>query len=75
MIALSVKDLQKLLMNNRDISENYFNLGVRFQVAREYNTMKKYNSIMKHQMDLRFCVSTFLKFLSCYIILSYLLFS
>jgi len=72
MIALSVKDLQELLMNNRDMSENYFNLGIRFQAAREYNTMKKYNSIMKHHMDLRFCVSTFLKFLLC---LSYLLFS
>ena len=58
MIVLSVKDLQELLMNNRDISKNRFNLGVRFQTAREYNTMKKYNSIMKHHMDLRFCVST-----------------
>ena len=75
MIALSVKDLQELLMNNRDISENCFNLGVRFQAAREYNTMKKYNSITKHHMDLRFYVSTFLKFLSCYIVFSYLLFS
>ena len=59
MITLSVKDLQELLMNNRDISENCFNLGVCFQAAREYNTMKKYNSITKHHMDLRFYVSTF----------------
>jgi hypothetical protein len=59
-IALSVQDLQKLLMSNQDIYENYFNLGVWFQAAWEYNIMKKYNNIMKHHMDLRFCASTFL---------------
>jgi hypothetical protein len=59
MIALSVKNLQELLMNNRGISQNCFNLGVCFQVAREYITLKQYNSIMKYHMDLSFCLSTF----------------
>ena len=60
MIALSVQDLQGLLISNRDIPENCFEIGVRFQAAREYNIMKKYNNITKHHMDLRFCVSTIL---------------
>jgi hypothetical protein len=47
MNALSVQDLRELLMSNRDISENCFNLDVRFQAAREYNIMKKYNNITK----------------------------
>jgi len=60
MIALSVQDLQELLMSNRDIPENCFETGVRFQAAREYNIMKKYNNITKHHMDLKFCVSIIL---------------
>jgi hypothetical protein len=47
-------------MNNRDIPENCFEIGVHFQAAREYNIMKNYNNIMKHHMDLKFCVSIFL---------------
>jgi len=59
-IVISVQDLHELLMSNRDISENYFELGVHFQRARECNIMKKYINITKHHIDLRFYISTFL---------------
>jgi hypothetical protein len=52
MIALSVKNLQELLMDDRGISENCYNLGVRFLAARGYRTLTQYNSITKHHMDL-----------------------
>ena len=56
MIALNVKDLQELLMSNRDISENCFNLGVRFQTAREYNTMKKRSTYIRKQLHIIPCL-------------------
>jgi hypothetical protein len=65
MITLTAKDLQELLMIDRGISPDCFNLGVRFQADREYKAMKRYNSITKHHMDLRLCVST-----SLYLIIS-----
>ena len=73
MIALSVKDLQELLMNNRDISENCFNLGVRFQAARECNTTKKYNSITKHHMDMM-CKHIFKILIMLYYIILFVVF-
>ncbi|CAO2041029.1 unnamed protein product, partial [Urochloa humidicola] len=60
-IHLSVLKLQELLRHDRGMSVDCFNIVVRFQAYREYKSLKQYNCIRKHIMDLRFCVASFQK--------------
>jgi hypothetical protein len=55
-IALTVRDLRKILIINQGISAECFNLGVRCYAYHEYRRLKYYNAaISKHFMDQILC--------------------